>query len=171
MNSDINLVEISWEGPYDINQINDLNDSTHYGIYAVYGTHTIFGMNTLLYIGKAEDRTFGARLPEHQEEWGLVWHHTDLKFYIGRIGSTLPITDDNLWSLMIERAERLMIHYCKPPYNAKDLKNLGEDIKNFTVFNFGKKLNLPAIVSSQWIESSWWGEGWKEFTNTTLIRN
>ncbi|MBU3677188.1 MAG: hypothetical protein FGM54_08440 [Chitinophagaceae bacterium] len=166
--SNTNMYEISWSGPFDINNIKTLNSPTDFGVYTVYGTHNIFGINTLLYIGKAEDRSFGERLPEHEEEWCLEWHHIDLKFYIGRFGSTNPITDNNKWKEMISKSERLLINHCKPPFNAKDIKNIS-DIRELTLFNFGKRQNIPAVISSQWIHSDWWKDDWKEYSNTTLI--
>ena len=47
------IIEIGWSGPYDLAQISKLNTNSDYGLYQIYGTHNIFGANTLLYIGKA----------------------------------------------------------------------------------------------------------------------
>ena len=57
------IIHIDWDGPYRIEEINELNDEKKdYGIYQIYGTHPVYGSNVLLYIGKADQQTFGARI-------------------------------------------------------------------------------------------------------------
>ena len=49
----MNVIEIEWEGPISVNDTIKLINDNDYGIYQIYGTHPVFGSNTLLYIGKA----------------------------------------------------------------------------------------------------------------------
>ena len=50
------VVKIEWEGPFTIDQVLELNDkSKDFGLYQIYGRHVIFGVGSLLYIGKTED--------------------------------------------------------------------------------------------------------------------
>ena len=49
-----------WEGPYLISQLKELSDDNRdYGIYQVYGQHSLYGNSILLYIGQANEQTFG----------------------------------------------------------------------------------------------------------------
>ena len=56
-------VHIEWQGPYSTSQLAELCSSCDYGVYAIYGYHPVYGSSSLLYIGKARDRTFGQRIP------------------------------------------------------------------------------------------------------------
>ncbi|TQP76852.1 hypothetical protein FLL89_19800, partial [Vibrio cholerae] len=66
-----NQIHIQWDGPFSLEQIKLMNTRTDYGLYQVYGTHTVYGSNVLLYIGQATYQTFGTRILQHSK-WGYV---------------------------------------------------------------------------------------------------
>jgi hypothetical protein len=41
------IIHIEWEGPYSLNQLDTLKD-----LYQIYGHHSVYGSNVLLYIGQ-----------------------------------------------------------------------------------------------------------------------
>ena len=164
-------IEIKWEGPYTIAEIELLsNYGKDHGLYQIYGTHPIFGPKSLVYIGKADAQTFGARIPQHNDY--VYWEYPEYEFYIGRLGGIENIDGDN-WSKQIDLAERILINYCQLPYNSQNINNHGISNDNeIIVLNYGKRFRLPAEVSTMWkefyevstifIEPS---EQWKLFTN------
>jgi hypothetical protein len=36
-----------------------------YGLYQIYAHHLVFGSGALVYIGKAQEQTFGVRIAQH----------------------------------------------------------------------------------------------------------
>jgi hypothetical protein len=144
----IEIIEINWEGPFKITSIGEkCNEDYDYGIYQVYGTHNVYGPKTLLYIGKAQDRTFAKRFSEHKE-W-IEWEPASIEIYIGRLGGNDKMTESkwDWWSNQIDRAERLLIFYCSPPYNSKGLNHYGE-MDPTIVLNYGKSMRLPFEASN-----------------------
>src|SRR5690606_22253171 len=120
-----------------------------YGLYQIYGTHSVFGPDTLLYIGKSAKQFFGTRFSQH-----IGWFQnepSDLRIYVGRLGGTQQPTDD-AWCEEIDCAEKLLIYSCSPPYNSQNLNSIGEG-KNTIVLNFGRRNRLPAVVSTLYTES------------------
>lgn len=112
MKCELDIVEIEWEGPLLMEGIEKLNDSWDYGIYQIYGTHPIFGSDSLLYIGKAQENSFAGRIPAHRE-W-VEWESTPVDIYVGRLGGTEKMLDETKWAKwneMIERAEKLLIFF------------------------------------------------------------
>lgn len=59
-------IHMVWEGPYSYEEItNTLRDEyCDFGVYQIYGAHPIYGSDVLLYIGKADQQTFGVRLSQ-----------------------------------------------------------------------------------------------------------
>lgn len=158
----LTTIEIFWQGPMNESDIKRLNTGKDYGLYQIYGTHNIFGANTLLYIGQANDQTFATRIAQHKE-W-LEWGYSDTQFFIGRLGGVEKINNEE-WAKNIDIAERLLIYHCSPPYNTKNLNDYG-DIKQTLVLNFGKKNVLPLEVSTLYNESAFCEcrKNWKEYS-------
>jgi hypothetical protein len=153
------IIEIEWSGPYTYKEVLNFNKKADYGIYQIYGTHTIFGENSLLYIGKAQDQTFGTRISQHE-----VWFNeelSELKFFIGRLGGIKPTTEKE-WAQGINDAEKLLIFFSSPPYNSQNLNDYG-DVSGTIVLNFGKRNRLPMEVSTLYYESDFGKEKWKIF--------
>lgn len=163
----IEVIEILWDGPFSVDEALKQDKGLDYGLYQIYGTHTIFGANSLLYIGKAQDQKFANRLSQHQS-W-MTNEMDDLKIYLGRIGSTVRLPDTK-WSEYIDCAERLLIYYCSPPYNSSNLNNYGNH-RNKLVLNFGKRNRLPFEVSTLYKESNYFNnrEQWRIFTEQSPL--
>ena len=74
-------VHIFWSGPYSLNNLSKLNDEQkHYGVYQIYGHHALYGSHVLLYIGKADQQTFGKRIS--QEDWEFIEDPSNTQIYI-----------------------------------------------------------------------------------------
>lgn len=155
MNSEI--IHIDWDGPYHIEEINELNDEKKdYDIYQIYGTHPVYGSNVLLYIGKADQQTFGARIK--QESWNDQYYTSDhkrIEIYVGRLaGEKTPTADE--WSKQIDLAERLLILAHSPSYNSQGINSPcssidDSDLKNIHLLNWGAYKNLlPEVSGARW---------------------
>src|SRR5690554_2367433 len=121
MNSLIKI-EVWWQGPYKWEDIKSMQKSKDYGVYQIYGTHNVNGPNALLYIGQAVKRKFGTRILEHN--W-TEWEYSNVEIYVGRLGGIKDISIEE-WERQIAITERLLIYYCKPPYNTVSINNYGE---------------------------------------------
>ena len=119
----IDIIEILWTGPFKLADTEEFSDYSDYGIYQIYGTHNIYGAETLLYIGKSDQRTFSTRFAEHKN-W-VEWEPGSVEVYLGRLGGSdlMPKSKWDMWSDQIDRAERLLIFYCSPPYNSQGLNH------------------------------------------------
>ena len=151
---EITKIEIWWKGPFTVEEACKFDSQhTDFGIYQIYGTHNIFGPNSLLYIGKAADQTFAARIKQHP--W-LTWEASDINIYIGKVGGLGKDHSDNeTWVREISEAELLLINYCSPPRNAQNIKSYGK-IHNTLVLNFDKRNRIPREVSTLYNESEFW---------------
>lgn len=150
---EVQVIELSWEGPLTLKEFDGLDKPSDFGVYQVYGTHSVFGTDALLYIGKAAEQFFGSRLSQH-----LGWFQnepSDLRIYVGRLGGPPQRIDDKAWSTEIDCAERLLIHSCTPPYNSQGINSYGLH-KNIVVLNFGHRNRLPSVVTSLYSESECW---------------
>lgn len=152
----LNIIEIKWEGPYSIVEVQNKNCSSGYGLYQIYGSHTIFGANSLLYIGLSKGQPFAARFQKHKEWINLEPDET--KIYLGKIGTANNSLNESDWSNNVSHAERLLIYFCCPPYNSSSIVGYGNEIKNTIVLNLGKKAMLPYEVSTLYNESEYWND-------------
>jgi hypothetical protein len=57
------ICDVYWEGPFNWDKRDSLLNSNHV-LYAIYGTHYVYGENVLLYIGMTET-TIADRLAGH----------------------------------------------------------------------------------------------------------
>ncbi len=160
--SKLTKIEIKWHGPLTLKEIKKdfADEDRSYGLYQIYGTHTISGPNTLLYIGMANYQTFADRLKQHERDW-IAWEQSALEYYVGRLGGTKDM-EYYKWEELIDHAERLLIHFCSPPYNSQYIIDYG-DVSNTIVFNFGKRNQLPLEISTLYYESKYGDDSWKEF--------
>lgn len=162
-----NVIEVAWDGPHSVdNVIKKEHGGTAYGIYQVYGTHNVFGPDSLLYIGMAQKRPFGVRFQEHREEWA-AWEPSEVAVYLGRLGSTKGITEMQAseWEAEIAYAEALLIYFCAPPYNASTLKKLSRDIPPTLVLNHRRRHRLPFEISTMVRDTRVDESGWSVFEN------
>lgn len=166
MMNDLTKIEILWEGPFSSEEIKNLCNSEDYGLYQIYGTHNIFGSDSLLYIGLANNQTFATRLSQH--EYWLEWENSEMKIYIGKLGGIKQISEDE-WSELIIKAEKLLIYFAKPTHNSSNLNNYGANINNTIVINYGRKNRLPMEVSTFYYDSQFWSDDWKPYHIEYLI--
>ena len=113
-------IHLLWKGPHTFEDVLSMHGRTDFGIYQVHGPHPISGTDSLLYIGQANDQTFGARFtnPDRQP-WGpndAPWGDNTalLRFFVGRVHPTRyqrdrGAIDDELWGTYIDTAEKLLI--------------------------------------------------------------
>ena len=146
----ISVIHIMWEGPYSLSQLSQLKDSSRdYGVYQIYGGHPVYGSDVLLYIGKADQQTFGVRIG--QENW--LWNRDSdrIRLYVGRLsGRKAPSPED--WSGEIAKAEKLLIYAHQPACNAQYI-NLREngDLEDVHVMNWGNHRDLmPEATGRRW---------------------
>ncbi|MED4534909.1 hypothetical protein [Metabacillus fastidiosus] len=148
--TDIELIQITWEGPYSLNELDLLqNNVTDYGIYTIYGTHMIYGKDVLLYIGKADQQTLGKRIS--QEAWDNTNDSNNHKIYVGRLHG--PVNPSNqIWSKQIALAESLLIYVHKPAYNQKNISSIPDtDLQNIHILNWGDyRALLPEVSGIRW---------------------
>lgn len=143
---ELKYIHIDWEGPFSYDKITSFrNDRFDYGIYQIYGCHPIYGSDVLLYIGKAQDQTFGQRLS--QEGWSL-WNRDSarVKVYVGRLsGETTPGTKE--WKNQISLVEKLLIYAHGPAANTANLNSIPSECIPLHILNWGQFRDLMAEVS------------------------
>ena len=160
----VDIIEIEWLGSFDyktaLGTVNNIQ--TDYGLYQIYGTHAVFGSDSLLYIGKAQEQKIATRLGQH-EKW-LNKEHGEIKIYIGRLGSVTRPIDGNQWGTEIDFAERLLIYNCAPPYNTTNVTDFGQVSDTF-VINYGKRHRLPFVVSTFSRDGDFYNNSeWKKYS-------
>lgn len=159
----INLIEIEWEGPFTLKEIESKKGCNDFGLYQIYGTHHIHGADMLLYIGQANKQKFNKRLSQH-EHW-IIEESNELKFYIGRLGGIKDIKMEE-WNQAVDIAEKLLIYTCSPIYNSSSMNWYGVIEPHTIVVNLGKYMRLPQVASTLWAESDYWKRyenNWKPF--------
>jgi hypothetical protein len=76
----------------------------------------------------------------------------------------MPKSKWDMWSDQIDRAERLLIFYCSPPYNSQGLNDYGK-MEPTVVLNYGKSKRLPYELSNLYEFSTFElpDSEWKEY--------
>lgn len=142
-------IELVWEGPFTMNEAFEKEDSkTDYGLYQIYGTHPIYGGDSLLYIGKSDQNVFRYRMESHSREW-ISKEASPVSIYFGYlVGENEIPPSEEIWSRYIEYVEKLLIYCTQPSYNVREkyLKPIFE--KEFIVLNFGRRHQLPSVFCS-----------------------
>ena len=164
-------IHLLWNGPHTCGAVLEMDHSTDFGIYQVYGPHPVSGADSLLYIGRANDQTFGDRFTNPDRQ---VWSPDDgpfgdntalLRFFVGRVHPTHDqqqrgAIDDELWGTWINRAERLLICAHVPHWNAMGVAGITreqtDDYDNYHVLNWGTRASLLPEVSGA-------RHGWSHF--------
>jgi len=143
------LIQIRWDGPYRLTELSSLNDvKTDYGVYQIYGKHTVYGENVLLYIGQANQQTFGTRIMQHS-----YWFEDDFSIYIGRLNASNTPKDD-IWTEEINLAESLLIYVHTPAYNTMNINSINySKLENIHILNLGRFKNLlPELSGIRWVK-------------------
>jgi hypothetical protein len=141
-------LHVQWEGPFSYEVACNLRDEiSDYGVYQIYGTHPVYGSDVLLYIGKADNQTFGKRLAQHD------WHYTNqdssrITVYVGRLCGYKGTPSHDIWSQQIASVERLLIYSHWPAGNSSGLNvRFGNELHHTHVLNWGQYRDLMAEVS------------------------
>lgn len=161
--AEITAIDILWDGPYSLEEIaKNFHEVEDYGVYQIYGTHGLLGPDTLLYIGKAEDRQFGKRIPAHKE-W-IDWEPNNTNVFVGRLSgqNKLEESQTSEWKEMISRAERLLIYYCTPPYNSQHIKT-SSSCPPTIVLNYRRHHRLPLMVSNLYETTPVWEKDFRPY--------
>lgn len=138
------IITITWHGPYKLQNIDKHDIVNKAGIYAIY---RVFGNNeTLQYIGKTE-RPFFNRINEHAKAW--------LHAYRGQLYVRFGVLSFEPWkkfsSKKLDDVESLLIAFCKPPENTSNYKHYaGRD--NIEIINMGRAGLIPKTVSTDMLE-------------------
>lgn len=148
-------IHILWEGPFNLDQINDINnESRDYGVYQIYGHHPLYGSNVLLYIGLAQVQTFGKRISQESWKKDNVSDHKNIQVYVGRLARrNNKITNDE-WNTLIEHAEKLLIYAHQPVSNTQNTKSLPEaDVSAYRIYNWNSHRDLfPEVSGSRFTQ-------------------
>jgi hypothetical protein len=113
---------VNWEGPLALDEAcmrKHPNDD--FGLYQVYGRYLVSEEHALLYFGKAERQTFGARFAQHRKNW--LHREESVEIHLGKLdpscfkGKTVdPSWSD--WAEKLAQSEALTVAVHTPPYNS-----------------------------------------------------
>ena len=140
---------IKWDGPFNVNKV--LSEE-NIGLYQIYGTHSIYGRNVLLYIGMT-DKSYKSRFAEHYNSW-IKYDYDEVQVYLGNV---IDEANLELTTFTLMKIEKLLIYFCAPAYNSQNIFDYRKkDVSDLMIMNIGKIASLPAVVSSEWYDSKHW---------------
>ena len=140
-NEQLNSVTVDWAGPFAIDEVLPMTKVDDYGLYQIYGNHTVYGAGSLLYIGET-DKTFGQRFADHKSEW--LQDEGGVFIHVGRIVSDYDEYDRKQ---LIKDTEALTINKHLPARNSNNIDRYkGRLLK---VVNTGEYGSLQAEYASR----------------------
>ena len=147
-------VNLVWSGPHTPEEALVLQGPPDYGIYQLYVTHPVYGPDALVYIGLANNSTFGERLSSHNiVAIGHDWEDNgvSIRVHTGRfhlVENETPPSDDD-WGELIAQVEYLLICAHSPAWNAQYVRNPPSDplYHGLHVLNWGQYGRLLLEVS------------------------
>ncbi len=138
-----------WEGPFEWDSIDERQESQHV-LYAMYGSHHLYGRDVLLYIGKTS-AGIGKRLREH-EQW-VNDEYDAIKVRIASVGRFNNWSDwddgeryPKATDRIVSAVEALLIYAHQPAYNSRGTGSLNQ-AKGVRVLNTGHLDHLLPEVS------------------------
>jgi hypothetical protein len=139
----LNWKEYSWDGSI-FTAYNSIKD---HGIYQIYGDHSVYGVDTLLYIGKAGNQTYSARMKGHTDlDTSQVFKFT--KLYLSYFCKIDDLTETN-WKSAIDLVEKVLIKSHFPALNSQDVMGFLESgTPNILIYNWGERGRLLPEVST-----------------------
>lgn len=148
-------IKIEWDGAFKVQDvINKMNrageaplwDGEDYGIYQIYGDHTLSDNNTLLYVWITTERTFSQRFREHKTWLDKDQRESDVNIYLGRVYDPEMHLTENIWAEDIAMAEKIMIYKYAPNYNSRELTSDPEltPHENIRLIHTGERARLHA---------------------------
>jgi len=153
-----NIIHLQWSGPFSWAEKDKLNQNKDYGIYQVYGCHSIYGVDVLLYIGKASKQTFAVRLKQH---WEYPAHQDfeRVSIYVGRCSGWNGTPSNDIWEEQIDLAEKLLILSAMPAYNAQKRIDINDPrLRGLHVLNWGCYRSLLPEASGRRYSSEFYDE-------------
>ena len=145
------VIHVQWTGPFTFADALTFTDRrTDYGVYQVCGLHPAYGQRTLLYLGRAQQQTFGKRLSqEGWERWQVT--NGNVVVYLGRLAGAVTPPDAD-WDEQIALTERLLIVAYRPAHNASGLyRNDDPAFKHLHVLNWSDRGYLsPEVSGARW---------------------
>lgn len=149
------ICDVYWEGPFNWDNRDSLRNPNHV-LYAIYGTHYVYGQKALLYIGMTET-TITDRLADH------TWVNDECDTVMMRIASIGVHSDIEAWWRawdemsandvyqrpdyeIIRAVEDLLIYAHQPAYNTMGKGSLKVG-KWLRIFNTGKHGSLLPELS------------------------
>ena len=123
-------------------------------MYQIYGHHTVYGPGTLIYLGKAEEQTFGRRLGQHGWLKDFEMAEGAVGVHVGRLAGSEKL-NESVWKNQISRAESLLIYSHSPAINSREVADLSAEvdksISNILVLNWGERGKLlPEVSGARW---------------------
>lgn len=171
--SEIEIIKICWEGPFNINEITKGEIDKKYdvksndiGLYQIYGSHPLYGDSVLVYIGRTKNKNgFKSRL---KDRW-VIENGNDaenVQIYLGTIFSDHKKYSDEIVNDMIEKAEVLLINALKPAFNSSNIQSAKNELleQKFIVHNEGNYRKLHPVLDSQYF----WGT-YKNFSIVDIL--
>lgn len=149
-------IRIEWEGPFKVDNVIKKMDRTgepplwngeDYGLYQIYGEHSLCGKETLLYIGITTERTFSQRFKEHKIWLDKDQKKKDVSIYLGRVYDPKRHLTDDIWTEDVEISEKILIYKYSPNYNSRELSDAPDlsPHKNIRLVHSGKRGNLEPV--------------------------
>jgi hypothetical protein len=130
-------IVVKWKGPYRQEETPEMEGA---GLYQFYGWHNVFGPRSLLYIGQTEN--LPARIAKHEELWAR-WEW-EVEVFVGEVIEPGKGPGD-----AVEEAEKLLIWWHSPPYNAQHVGGDEPAVEgHLRVVNLGVYARLHQVV--QW---------------------
>ena len=148
-NTNLDILKLYWQGPFNIKEaIENFSDNIiDYGLYQIYGTHSVNGSDNLLYIGKSQENIFKYRLESHKKDW-IDNEPSEVTVYIGKFFDTGQ-PEDKIWGTHIDACEKMLIYHCQPSYNVREKYVKPTFLeKDYIILNIGRRHKLPAEIST-----------------------
>jgi hypothetical protein len=168
--ADFKIYHLNWkEYDWDASICTNYNSNKDYGIYQVYGDHPVYGNNTLLYIGKARDQTYSARMRGHTDfDASQVSKFT--KLHLSYFCKIDDISEAN-WGDAIDLVEKVFIKTHFPALNSQDvMKFLETGAPNVLIYNWGARGRLLSEVSTLRCSEFYHDSDKYNFDALTLVR-
>lgn len=161
-NEAVPIIDAYWEGPYSSINIGENQDLEGHCLYQIYGTHPVYGANTLLYIGRTNRKKIYTRLKEHS--W-IDAQSDECQIFVASCGYFMgwdkwhedkreryePYQCD---SILLSAIESLLIYAHQPSYNSANLKSTSFAKLPFRLFNSGRRAMLNPEISTQFYSDS-----------------
>ncbi|GLR74082.1 hypothetical protein GCM10007855_09560 [Aliivibrio sifiae] len=161
-NEAVPIIDAYWEGPYSSDALKKLKEIKEHCLYQIYGSHPVYGCDSLLYIGMSKRDEIFIRLEEHT--W--IQNQADLcQIYIASCGNFAGWKAWNkderkrydrydFKSITLSAIESLLIYAHQPSYTSAGLKSTSFAAKPFRLFNTGKRALLLPEISTQFYSDS-----------------